>query len=102
TRWSGEDGEADAYHRGIAPSVKLLHAVVARVAEVQPVAAQSFVRRWQADGSSVFVRLWSALARSSDLVPPDVVASFMKSLDDQWFWNLHTFPEIAELRAVRF
>lgn len=102
TRRGGEDGEPDAYHRGIAPSVKLLHAVVARVAEVQPVAAQSFVRRWQADGSSVFVRLWSAMARNIDLVTPDVVASFLKSLEDRRFWELHTFPEIAELRAVRF
>lgn len=102
TRRGSEDGEPDAYHRGIAPSVKLLHAVVARVAEVQPVAAQSSVRRWQADGSSVFVRLWSAMARSSDLVTPDVVASFLKSLEDRLFWNLHTFPEIAELRAARF
>ncbi|MEK7945776.1 hypothetical protein WKR98_13550 [Pigmentiphaga sp. YJ18] len=98
----GEDGEPDAYHRGIAPSVKLLHAVVTRVAEIQLVAAQSFVRRWQVDGSSVFVRLWSAMSRSSDLVTPDVVASFLKSLEDRWFWNLHSFPEIAELRAVRF
>lgn len=102
TRRGGEDGEPDAYHRGIAPSVKLLNAVVARVSEVQPVAAQSFVRRWQAEGSSVFVRLWSAMARSRNLVTPDVVALFLKSLEDRQFWNLHTFPEIAELRAVRF
>ncbi len=102
TRRGGEDGEPDAYHRGIAPAVKLLQAVVARIAEVQPVAAQSFVRRWQADGSSVFVRLWSAMARSGELVTADVVSSFLKSLDDRRFWNLHTFPEVAELRAVRF
>jgi hypothetical protein len=61
TRRDGEDGEPDAYHRGIAPSVKLLHAVVARLAEIQTSAAQLFVRRWQADESSVFVRLWAAM-----------------------------------------
>lgn len=102
TRRGGEDGEPDAYHRGIAPSVKLLHAVVARLAEIEPVAAQSFLLRWQANGSSVFVRLWAAMARSSELVTPDVVASFLKSLNNRQFWDLHTFPEIAELRAVRF
>lgn len=102
TRRGGEDGEPDAYHRGIAPSVKLLHAVIVRLAEIKPDAAQSFVWRWKVDGSSVFIRLWSAMARSSELVTPDVVASFLKSLDDRQFWNLHTFPEIAELRAVRF
>jgi len=102
TRRGSEHNEADAYHRGIAPSVKLLQAVVARVAEIQPVAAQSLVRRWQADGSSVFVRLWAAMARSSDLATADVVSTFLKSIDDRQFWNLHIFPEIAELRAVRF
>lgn len=102
TRRGGEAGEPDAYHRGIAPSVKLLHAVVARLAEIQPIAAQPFVRRWHADGSSVFIRLWAATARSRALVAAEVVASFLKSLDDRQFWNLHAFPEIAELRAVRF
>ena len=43
TRRDGEAGEPDAYHRGISPSVKLLHAVVARLAEIQPIAAQPFV-----------------------------------------------------------
>ncbi len=102
TRRDGEDGEPDAYHHGIAPSVKLLHAVVARLAEIQPIAAQPFVRRWHANSSSVFVRLWAAMARSRALVAAEVVASFFKSLDDRQFWNLHAFPEIAELRAIRF
>lgn len=71
-------------------------------APIQPIAAQPFVRRWHADSSSVFVRLWAAMARSRALVAAEVVASFLKSLDDRQFWNLHAFPEIAELRAVRF
>jgi len=102
SRWKGEAGEPDAYHRGIAPSVKLLHSVVARLVEIQPIAAQPFVRRWQADDSSVFVRLWAAMARSRSLVAAELVTSFLNSLDNQRFWNLHAFPEIAELRAVRF
>lgn len=101
-RRDGGASEPDAYHHGIAPSVKLLHAVVARLAEIQPISAQPFVRRWHADGSSVFVRLWAGMARSRVLVAAEVVASFLKSLDDRRFWNLHVFPEIAELRAVRF
>lgn len=102
TKRNGKTGEPDAYHRGIAPSVKLLHAIVARLAEIQPIAAQPFVRRWHADSSSVFVRLWAAMARSRALVAAEIVASFLKSLDDRHFWELHAFPEIAELRAVRF
>ena len=101
-RRGGEDSEPDAYHHGIAPSVKLLHSVVARIAAIQPSSAQSFVRRWHTDGSSVFVRLWAATARSTELVTAEAVASFLNSLDDRQFWNLHAFPEIAELRAVRY
>lgn len=97
-----EDGDPDAYAGGIAPSVKLLHAVVAQIAELQPDAAQSFVMRWQFEESFVFVRLWSAMARSSQLVSADRVASFLTSIDDRKFWDIHLFPEIAELRAVRF
>lgn len=97
-----EDGDPDAYRGGIAPSVKLLHAVVARIAEIQPDAAQSFIIRWQLEESSVFVRLWSAMARSSQLVTAELVASFLTSVDDRKFWDIQLFPEIAELRAIRF
>ncbi len=102
TLQGGEDREPDAYHHGIAPSVKLLHAVVVRLSELQPNAAQSFARRWSANGSSVFARLWAAMARSSQFVAADDAALFLQSLDNERFWNLHSFPEIAELRAVRF
>lgn len=102
TRRSDGTSEPDASHRGIAPSVKLLHAVVARLAEIDPVAAQRIVKRWQVDGSSVFIRLWAAMARNRTLVSAEVVASFLTSLSDRQFWNLHQFPEISELRARRF
>lgn len=102
TRRGGEGGEPDAYHRGIAPSVKLLHAVVGQISGSSPEAAQPFVRRWRAQASPVFIRLWAAMARSSRLVAADEVSSFLCASDDQQFWNLHAFPEVAELRAVRF
>lgn len=102
TRGHRQVGDPDAGNQGIAPSVKLLHAVVARIAEIQPTAAQPFVRRWQVDESSIFTRLWSAMARNSELVEADVVSSFLKSLDNLRFWNLHMFPDIAEVRALRF
>ena len=102
TRRDGEDEEPDAYHDGIAPSVKLLHAIVARISAIRPEAAEPFVRRWKADGSTIFVRLWAAMARSRLLVAAEAITSFLKSTDDRLFWNVHVFPEIAELRAVRF
>lgn len=105
TQTTGHGGAAndpDAYNVGLAPCVKLLHAVVARIAAIQPSSALSFVRRWHASATIVFVRLWAAMARSSELVAVEVVISFLKSTNERQFWDLHTFPEIAELRAVRF
>ncbi|MFG1225734.1 hypothetical protein [Xanthobacter wiegelii] len=102
TRRSDGESEPDAHHKGIAPSVKLLHAVVARLAEIEPDAARSIIQHWHGDGSAVFIRLWAAMARSRELVPAESVGSALESLDDKRFWDLHTFPEIAELRASRF
>lgn len=94
--------DPDAYHRGIAPSVKLLHAVVARIADIDPGAMQPFMSRWSMDSSPVHVRLWTAMSRNAQLTSPDQVGSFLLKLDDDKFWDLHVFPEIAELRARRF
>lgn len=99
---AGESKDPDAYHRGIAPSVKLLHAVVARIADLDPGAAQSFLLRWKLDNSPVHIRLWSAMSRNRQLTSAEQVGAFLLELDDRKFWDLHVFPEIAELRATRF
>jgi hypothetical protein len=97
-----EDGEPDAYHRGIAPSVKLLHAVVAKISRLDPAAAQNIARRWRSNGSPVHLRLWAAMSRKEQITPTDEVADFLTALDQDRFWDVHGFPEITELRAVRF
>jgi hypothetical protein len=94
--------DPDAYHRGIAPSVKLLDAVVARIAELETRTATRFVQRWRSMDSPVHTRLWAAAARNSGLVTPEQVSEFLFDLDDRHFWDLRAFPEIAELRARRF
>jgi hypothetical protein len=94
--------DPDAYHHGIAPSVKFLHAVVARIAELDAKAASPFVQRWRIADSLVHIRLWAAIARNSQLVAAEEVGAFLRGLDDRQFWDLHVFPEIAELRALRF
>jgi hypothetical protein len=94
--------DPDAYHRGIAPAVKLLFAVVARVADLNPHEALPVVQRWRLLTSLVHTRLWAAAAKNSRLVPGAEVAEFLLALDDTKFWDLHVFPEIAELRASRF
>ncbi|PDT29696.1 hypothetical protein CO660_12420 [Rhizobium sp. L9] len=101
-RGAGDEQEPDAYHRGIAPSVKLLHAVVARIANLDPSSAQPFLLRWSLDGCPLHVRLWAALSRNSQLTSPERAGAFLLALDDRKFWDLHLFPEIAELRAARF
>jgi hypothetical protein len=97
-----ESKDPDAYHRGIAPSVKLLCAVVARIADLDAGTAQAFLLRWRLDGSPVHVRLWSAISRNAQLTSANQVGAFLQELDDRKFWDLHVFPEIAELRATRF
>ena len=99
---SGDQNEPDAYNRGIAPAVKLLDAVIARIAELDPSAASPFVKRWQLVTSAIHFRLWAASARNPQLVTADELAAFLLGLDDQRFWDLRRFPEVAELRALRF
>ena len=100
-RADGED-ELDADHDGIAPAVKLLHAVVARIAELDPRAALPVVQRWRLRPSPIHTRLWAAAALNSCLVSAEDVGVFLPDLDDRHFWGLREFLEIAELRALRF
>ena len=99
---AGESKDPDTYHHGIAPSVKLLYSVVARVARLDPMAAQPLMSRWSPEGSLIHVRLWAAMSRTTELISAQQVEAFLTDLDDHKFWDLHLFPEIADLRATRF
>jgi hypothetical protein len=94
--------EPDEFHRGIAPSTKLLNSVLSRLVEVDISCAQEFARRWKLSGSPVYIRLWSSLSRDPRITPADEVGSFLLSSTDKLFWGINDYPEIAELRAVRF
>ena len=94
--------DADLFHRGIAPSVKLLYAVVEQIAAVKSSAAVPFVKVWGLFRTPIDVRLWAAAASSPSLVLVEDVERFLLSLDDRDFWDLHAYPEIATLRACRF
>lgn len=93
--------DPDVYHKGIAPSVKLLHEVVDRIAAT-PQAAQPFVRRSKTENTAVHLRLWAAYARDARLVSAEEVENYLTQSPAREFWNLHLFPEIAEMRARRF
>ena len=94
--------EPDAFIRGIAPSVKFLHAAVLRIADIDPQAAMPFLWRWRFSDSSIHRRLWAAGARDARLASAKDVGNFLDALDDSQYWDLNAFPEIAELRALRF
>lgn len=102
TEHAGYEEEPDRFHRGLAPSVKLLFSVVAHLAEVDVAASQEFARRWRSTESLVHQRLWAAIARDQRIVNAQEVGNFLLSLSAEAFWNLNRFPEIAELRARRF
>lgn len=94
--------DVDSYNLGIAPSLKLLYETVSRLADIRPEVARIYMERWLIWHAPIFNRLWSAMARNNRLAEDSVVAAFLGALDDRQFWNSGEFPEIAELRAVRF
>lgn len=102
THGEGRKREPDAHQRGIAPSVKLFHAVVTRIAELKPELARPFVQRWHIADSPVHIRLWAEPRLNRLLVPAEDVEVFFREVSDYRFWEPHEFPEIAELRALRF
>jgi hypothetical protein len=100
--WPEGGSEPDEYDRGIAPSVKLLQFVVSRLADIDVANIAGLVHRWKQFSSSIYLRLWASLARKLNIASPEEVSAFLLSLDDRYFWNQNIYPEISELRAVRF
>lgn len=94
--------EPDALIRGVGPAVKLLHAVVQRIAELDATTARSFLARWRQSDLAIYRRLWAAVARDADAVSAAEAGEFLTALGDSEFWNFPSVPEFAELRAVRF
>jgi hypothetical protein len=100
-RQAGEH-EPDEFHEGIAPCVKLLHSVTDCLVKRRAPAALRIAARWRVTTTPFHARLWAALARDPWIAPASEVSKFLDSLDDHRFWDIQSFPEIAELRAVRF
>ena len=97
-----DEHEPDEFHRGIAPSVKTLYAVVERLLELDTTSAFEFIERWRISRSEIYKRLWAAISRDARAATPEVVASMLKQLNDVEFWEIHWFPEFSELRAKRY
>lgn len=97
-----EEHEPDEFNRGIAPSVKLLHASVSRLADIELDRALGFVQRWYGMLTPIHTRLWAAFARDRRFASAKEVAAFLLNCTDHKFWDVQQYPEIAELRAIRF
>lgn len=100
--YNDQEDDADQFHTGIAPVVKLLYGVVEHLAELDTEAASPFVQGWGLQRSPIDVRLWAASAKNPALASPREVGEFLLSLDDRRFWDLYVHPEIAALRARRY
>jgi hypothetical protein len=98
----GGQDEPDKYSSGVAPSVKLLHAVVARIATQDRSKAIEFAKRWWVTNSPVHLRLWAALSRDPDITSVSDVEDTLITMGHKDFWDVSGLPEVAELRARRY
>jgi hypothetical protein len=98
----GVNRDIDEFHDGIVPAVKLLQAVVRRISVLDPPTSAGFVQHWKHTDDPIHLRLWASLSKNSKVSDADDVGEVLLSTSDRRFWNLHDFPEIAELRAIRF
>lgn len=99
---AGGEDDPDEFHRGIAPVVKLLYAVVERLGRLDIVPAKAIVSSWRSSSLPVHDRMWNAIARDPAYASPADVEAILTSASDDEFWGMGTRPEIPELRAVRF
>ncbi len=94
--------EPDEFRLGIAPSAKLLSAVVSQLTKVDLPVALPIVNRWKQADSPIHTRLWAAISQDSRITSASEVTDFLLNLDVILFWDVSHFPEISELRARRF
>lgn len=98
----GGENDPDEFHRGIAPVVKLLYAVVERLGRLNIVSAKAIVGSWRSSSLPVHGRMWNAIARDPAYASPADVEAILEGASDDEFWGMGKRPEISELRAVRF
>lgn len=98
----GENGDPDAFNEGCAPCTKLLHAVVLRLAAVNPEKTKDIIARWRFCRSPIYIRLWAAIALNSTLVAQNIISEFLENIDSADFWDVYGLPEVIELRTKKF
>ena len=73
--------EPDTFSQGIAPTVKLLHAAVSRLVDIDCSAALAFVSRWRMTDSPIHLRLWAAVSRDSRITSATEIGDFFLHLN---------------------
>lgn len=94
--------DPDHYSHGFAPVVKLLHAIVCRIGVLDRSKAQKYMRRLKDEQDALSIRLWASFASHNDWVDSDEIGEFLVETDSRFFWQSYYFPEIAELRSLKF
>lgn len=97
-----EERDPDLYRSGFAPLARLFSEALDRLAEADVGAARSRADRLALLPWPLTRRLWAAAARRSNFIDGETVGQWLASQDDEAFWSIGQFPEVAELRAVRF
>lgn len=100
-RWADGDEDADRYHRGVAPAVRLLMHAIDRLATLEPASARPLLQRWLTRSDPIHARMWAAAAVEPKLADDCEVGRFLLSRSPEQIWRSEFFPEVAELRAVR-
>jgi hypothetical protein len=94
--------EPDRFDKGLTPTIKLLHATVDRLADLEPQIASGIVRAWFLRPFKLYRRLWASLSFRSDVTLASEVEALLLGLNPRDFWDIHGQPELTELRARRF
>lgn len=99
-----EDAERDPdlYRSGFAPLARLFSEVLDRLVDIDVAAALTRADRLALLPWPLARRLWAAAARRPDFIDGEAVGRWLASQDDEAFWSIGQFPEVGELRAVRF
>jgi len=94
--------DPDRHSQGFAPVVKLLHAVVGRIGVLNRLKAQNFLNQLKSEKDALSLRLWASFASLSNWVSSFEIGEFLIETDSKFFWEYYYYPEIAELRSIKF
>lgn len=94
--------DSDEHNDSFVPIVRLLSELFDALTEKDAAAAKTAADLWRNESGGLFLRLFAFAAWHSDVQTGRSVAQFLEGLSDNAFWQWHSFPEIATLRAMRW